>query len=153
MRNNIKNFIWITIVILAFSCSEKSTNVSDIQHYPFENNSLLEYQSVLFIQFYDSTGNLSIPTDSFYVNTIVQLLSDTASIGSYTNLFLLKSFEVAEPNRTFKCWYLDSDSGLYTVAYSTTGISANVLPKQQTNILPEQLSEKLEYNLFCIEHI
>lgn len=143
MCNNIKIFIWISI-FTAVSCSEKSTNFIDTHHYPFEKTSLLEYNSVLFIQFYDSTGNLNVPTDSFSVNSIVQLLSDTASIGSYTNLYLLKSFEVDEPNRMFKSWYHDSDAGLYTVAYSTTGIVAGVLPKQQTNILPELLSDKLK---------
>lgn len=133
-------FIFLIIV----SCSEKSNNPVDSSHYPVQLNALWEYSTKHFIENYDSIGNLSDPELIISENTIVQIVSDNDSLGNYKNLYHFKSTDTNYPQYSAHSWYRDSDSGLFAIAYSSAGSSQQVLPKNNSPRLYEDIRNILK---------
>lgn len=131
-------------ILIIVGCSEKSNSPVDPRHYPVHLNALWEYNTKHFIAYYDSIGNLSDPEHIISENTIVQILNDTASLGNYNNLYHLKSMDINNPQYSSNFWYMDSDSGLFTIAYSSAGSSQQVLPKNQLNREYDEIKKIIE---------
>lgn len=138
-------FVLLIGAVILSACSEKSSNPIDPPHYPVDMNSTLEYETRLFIQYYDSTGNLFDPETIFTDYALVQVLNSNDTLDNYTNLYSLISFEKNFPANNTRIWYLDSDSGFYAIAYSSTGTFHNVLPKQGGNTVVDYVKSKLQH--------
>lgn len=136
-----KLFAIVLIFFFTAGCSEKSNGPVDSSHYPVQLNTLWEYNTKHFITYYDSIGNLSDPELIFSENTIVQILNDTASLGNYNNLYHFKSTDINSPQYSSNFWYMDSDTGLFSIAYLSAGSSQQVLPKNQLHREYEEIKK------------
>lgn len=139
-----KYFLLSFLLLWLQSCSEKSDNAVNPRHYPVDMNSVLEYTTTLYIQYYDSSGNLLDPESILTDYSEVHVMSNHDSLGNYNNLYLLISFDKNFPFDSSKRWYLDSDSGFYAIAYSTPGSIHNVLPKRSCNSVVDYIRSKLQ---------
>lgn len=138
-----KFLIALIIVIIITSCSDKSDTSIDPRHYPIDKNYTLEYVTTLILQYYDSTGNLYDPETVVTESSVVKVLNSNATLGSYSNLYLLESYSTDFPDVRSKRWYQDSETGLYAIAYFIPEFASHVLPKQNIHSHLEQIRQSL----------
>lgn len=130
-----KIFASLSLIILFTAC-EKSVNSGDIPNYskyPVELNKEWEYNTIFKLDFYDSTGHIDSTEIMDLGNTICKITNLNDSLGNYSNLVLFEEYDVATPQFVHKLWYLNSDSGLYAIAYANPGSSQIIVPKMNFN--------------------
>ncbi len=97
--------------------------------YPAKLNMEWEYNTVLIVEYYDSTGNISNTDTTFSENTLVRVVSTNEVLGTYRNLIKFESYDVSTPENKGYNWYSNTDSGLVSIAYTNPGSSQLVIPK------------------------
>ncbi len=123
----------LSIIVITNSCDSNDPILPPMKDYPFALNREWEYETIVTFEIYDSLGN--IDTTKHSVNTIIQhslvkVIDVNVNLAEYSNLFILEDFLLEENQYRGRNWYLDSDSGLYHIADSSTpGSSFFVIPK------------------------
>jgi hypothetical protein len=84
----------------------------------------------MLFEYYDSTGNIDSSSIWDLGNTICKITNINDSIGNFSKLILFEEYDVATPTNIHKTWYVNADSGLYSIAYSNPGSSQILIPKQ-----------------------
>ena len=127
-----KLFFILSIIILFSSC-EELVNIGDnnpSQKYPTQVGREWEYTTTWKFEYYDGTGHIDSNSTEIIENTIVQIITEADTIGSYKDLVLFAGFDLSTPQNINKMWYMNADSGLFAIAYSNPGASQPVFPKQ-----------------------
>ena len=97
--------------------------------YPSKLNTEWEYNTVMIIEYYDSTGIISEIDTMFSDNTIVRVVSTKDTLAEYNNLIKFECHDLSNPVQKSLNWYSNSDSGFISIAYSNAGATQPILPK------------------------
>jgi hypothetical protein len=125
--------VFIMLIIILFSSCEHIANEGDansLKKYPTQVGREWEYHTEWKIEFYDTAGHIDSTSNELSENTIVKIIKENDTVGSYNNLILFESYDLSSPQILHRLWYMNVDSGLFAVAYSNPGASQPVLPKQ-----------------------
>ena len=127
-----KLFFILPIFFLFIACEKvvNSGNLPIYSKYPTQLNTEWEYNTIMMFEYYDSTGHLDSSSTWDLGNTICKITNINDSIGNFSKLILFEEYDVATPNNIHKSWYVNADSGLYSIAYSNPGSSQIIIPKQ-----------------------
>lgn len=130
--------IFVLPTLFLFIGCEKVVNSGNLPiypKYPTKLNNEWEYNTVFSFEYYDSTGNIDSASIIDLGNTICKITNINDSIGNFSKLILFEEYDVATPDYVHKTWYVNADSGLYSVAYSNPGASQIIIPKQNPKSL------------------
>uniref|UniRef100_A0A832G7R3 Lipoprotein n=1 Tax=Ignavibacterium album TaxID=591197 RepID=A0A832G7R3_9BACT len=127
-----KLFFILPILFLFIACEKvvNSGNFPIYSKYPTQLNTEWEYNTIMLFEYYDSTGNIDSSSVMDLGHTICKITNINDSIGNFSKLILFEEYDVATPTNIHKTWYVNADSGLYSIAYSNPGSSQIVIPKQ-----------------------
>jgi hypothetical protein len=125
-----KLFFILSILILFSGCEELVNIGTPSQKYPTHVGREWEYTTTWKLEYYDKTGHIDSNSTETMDNTIVKIIKEADTIGSYNDLVLFASFDLSAPQSINKMWYMNADSGLFVIAYSNPGASQPVFPKQ-----------------------
>lgn len=127
----------LPILILFIGCEKvvNSGNLPIYSKYPTKLNNEWEYNTILSFEYYDSTGNIDSSSIIDLGNTNCEITNINDTIGNFSKLILFEEYDVATPDYVHKTWYVNSDSGLYSVAYSNPGASQTIIPKHNPKSL------------------
>jgi hypothetical protein len=135
----------LVISILQFSCSEDiPTTSGNIKKYPDSLGTEWEYHTTIYTVFYDTSGSITGTYTLDIGNTIAKVEKTNDTLGSYTDLTLFTSSDVATPQNIGKYWYRNIDTGLYSVAYTGAGSSQPILPKSKPADFIESLIKQIK---------
>lgn len=128
----LKIFFILSILLLTTGCEEiiNTGDTESFDKYPTQTGREWEYRTELKMEFYDNFGRIDSISNVFSENSIVRVITENDSVGAYTGLVLFETFDINSPQSINKIWYLNSDSGLFAFAYSSSGASQFVYPKQ-----------------------
>ena len=126
-------FLLLIFVILFNSCEELEQSIVPgwSKKYPAKLNMEWEYNTIMVIEYYDTTGIIINSETRDLGNTIVRIIKTDDTLGTYQNLIKFESFDIESSGISDYLWYENSDSGLSAIAYSIAGSSQLVVPKIQ----------------------
>ena len=128
-----KYIILVSLVVcsvIILSCSDDNpTSTSSLKKYPTKNNSEWEYNTQMVINHYDDFGNIENTETMDLGNTVVKIVKVNDTLAAVNNLVKFESYELLTPEYVAENWYSNSDSGLFSIAYSNPGVSQPVIPK------------------------
>jgi len=150
-----KTFITIFSLLILVNCTEELIPPTDQRKYPTELDNSWTYSTKMYVQDYDSLGNLSDSTLIFSDTTIVKIVKLNDTVGNYKNLIQFISYDLSSPQNIGKMWYLNNENGFYAIAYSNAGSSQPILPKgrvrTQSDLLKMILSNISMPELFIVD--
>jgi hypothetical protein len=133
---------------LLISCSQDNPTTSgNIKKYPDSLGTEWEYHTTFYLVYYDTSGNITGKDTLDIGNTIAKVEKTNDTLGSYTDLTLFTSFDVATPQNIGKYWYRNIDRGLYSVAYTSAGSSQPILPKGKVADFIESLIKQIKISV------
>lgn len=133
--------LFLLSTLMLFSSCEQLVNIGDVtssQKYPAKTGHEWEYYTEWKLEYYDTAGHIDSTSIGSSENTIVRIITEEDTLGLYKNLVLFESFDLSTPQNVNKTWYMNADSGLFAIAYSDSGSSQFIWPKQR-NIALEQV--------------
>lgn len=135
----------LVFFILLISCSEDNpTSSGNIKKYPDSLGTEWEFHTKFFFVYYDTLYNL-LGKDTLDIgNTIAKVEKVNDTLGSYVDLTLFTSFDVATPQNVGKYWYQNNDKGLNSVAYTSAGSSQPILPKGMPADIVQSLIKQIK---------
>jgi hypothetical protein len=110
-------------------CDVCSTYPTEQLKYPTKTGNQWEYQTVMTIEYYDSSGNISSDETFDFGNTIVKIESGNDTLNGVPQFIIFTSYDLSTPENIHQSWYANPDSGFYVIAYLNAGRSQPVLPK------------------------
>jgi hypothetical protein len=126
-----KKLIIFSALTYIFGCETLNDFSIPTNKYPTNLGKEWEYNSIWYFEYYDSTGHIDSVVTQDLGNTIVRIVNDHEFINSYDNAILFESFDLNTPQYVGKIWYVNSDSGFFSIAYSDPGVTQPVLPKRK----------------------
>jgi len=117
--------------IIIFGCKDTGVGFIPTNNniYPAKLNTEWEYNSVMITEYYDSAGNIYNRDTMYFGNTIVRVIKINDTLKQFSNLIKFESYDLSTPENKSYHWYLNSDTGFVTIAYSNPGSSQTVYPK------------------------
>jgi len=125
-----KKFLIVLLFTFFFISCNSTTDPERIENnaYPLAENLEWEYNTIFYVEYYDTLGNIKNSVVLFDGNTIVRIESTKDTFSNFYDLIRIVSLDVKDYNKGIN-WYENKDDGLYVIAYKNAGATQFVIPK------------------------